>query len=70
MTKTDEFAPTHDVPEADLAEQRIPVYGSDDAAGLNPDSLMNALDTEADLADLFDQAVCVPLPEDDYEIDS
>lgn len=67
---TDEFAPTPDVPKADLAEQQIPVDGADDAAGLDPDYLTNALSVEADLADLFDQAVCVPLPEDHYEISS
>ncbi|OBI46379.1 hypothetical protein A5707_21350 [Mycobacterium kyorinense] len=67
--KTDGYTLTLEVPEADHAEQQLPVDGADDAAGLDPDYLKDALGTEADPADLFDQAVSVPLPMDDYEID-
>ncbi|WP_373693037.1 hypothetical protein [[Mycobacterium] holstebronense] len=57
-----------DVPEADLAEQQIPADGSDDD-GLDPAVLENADDTDANPADLIDQAISVPLPDDDYDAD-
>lgn len=57
-----------DVPEADLAEQRIPADASDDD-GLDPALLENADDTDANPADLIDQAISVPLPDDDYDAD-
>ncbi len=58
-----------DVPEADLAEQRIPADASDDDDGLDPALLENADDTDANPADLIDQAISVPLPDDDYDAD-
>ncbi|MGB3522860.1 MAG: hypothetical protein WBA50_15405 [Mycobacterium sp.] len=57
-----------DVPEADLAEQRIPADASDDD-GLDPALLENAEDTDANPADLIDQAISVPLPDDGYDAD-
>lgn len=57
-----------DVPEADLAEQRIPADASDND-GLDTAVLENADNTDANPADLIDQAISVPLPDDDYDAD-
>jgi len=58
---------TDGVPEADLAEQRITADATDDEQLLDLDRLANADDAEANLADLIDQAISVPLPTDDYD---
>lgn len=51
-----------DAPEADVAEQRTPVADEDDWV----DSPLGT-DREASEADLIDQAIAVPLPDDDPE---
>lgn len=63
MTNPEQLPP--DVPEADLADQQVPVHHDED--GLDPARLENADDIEANLADLIDQAISVPLPSDDYD---
>lgn len=63
MTNPEELPP--EVPDADLAEQRIPAHLDED--GLDPARLENADDIDADPADLIDQAISVPLPSDDYD---
>ncbi|UVO13061.1 hypothetical protein NM962_02615 [Mycobacterium sp. SVM_VP21] len=68
MTNPERLPATEDVPEADLAEQRIPTDASDDDA-LDLAALENATDTDANPADLIDQAISVPLPDDDYHTD-
>ncbi len=68
MTNPERLPATEDVPEADLAEQRIPADESDDE-GLDPTVLQNADDTEANPAELIDQAISAPLPDDDYDAD-
>ena len=64
MTSEDGIPPD-DVPEADLAEQRLPI---DDPAGeddLDLSHLAAATVTEADSADLIDQSRSVALPAED-----
>ena len=56
-----------EVPEADLAEQQTPVETGDDEPGLDPTRLADADTAAADAADLLDQAVSIPLPDDDYD---
>ncbi|MEB3048745.1 hypothetical protein KV112_03165 [Mycolicibacter sp. MYC123] len=64
MTNAEERPPTDDVPEADLAEQQIDATAEDE--GVDPARLENAGDTDADPADLLEQAISVPL-QDDYD---
>ncbi|WP_024441511.1 hypothetical protein [Mycobacterium sp. UM_WGJ] len=68
MTNPERLPATEEVPEADLAEQRIAVDASDDDR-LDPTVLANAGDTDANPADVIDQAISVPLPEEDYDAD-
>ncbi|OBG31492.1 MULTISPECIES: hypothetical protein [Mycolicibacter] len=68
MTNPERLPATEAVSEADLAEQRIPADESADD-GLDPAALENADATEANPADLIDQAISVPLPDDDYDGD-
>lgn len=65
MTNAEGLPPTEDVPEADLAEQRM---ATDADNGLDPAHLENAVDVDANPADLIDQAISVPFP-DDYDIE-
>lgn len=67
MTNAEGLPPTEDVPEADLAEQRIVADATAADGGLNPAQLENADDIDANPADLIDQAISVPLPDDDYQ---
>jgi hypothetical protein len=55
-------------PEADVAEQQIPVDLTVDEAGLDPTHIANRSDAEANLADLIDQAISVPLSDDDHPV--
>ncbi|ORW93123.1 hypothetical protein [Mycolicibacter terrae] len=67
MTNAEGLPPTEDVPEADLAEQWIAADATDDE-GLNPAHLENIDEIEANPADVIDQAISVPLPDEDYDI--
>jgi hypothetical protein len=49
-----------------VAEQQIPVDPTLDEAGLDPTQLANRSDAEANLTDLIDQAISVPLSDDDH----
>jgi DNA-binding transcriptional MerR regulator len=69
VTSADGIPPADDIPEADLAEQRIPIDDSADEEGLDPTHLSSASAMDANPADLIDQAISVPLPADDYEIE-
>jgi hypothetical protein len=62
MTGAERVPLADDIPEADLAEQQIPVDVSADEEGLDP----TASATDADPADLIDQAISVAMPADDY----
>jgi hypothetical protein len=69
MTSADPIPQADDIPEADLAEQQIPIDVNADEEGLDPTHLTNASTVDADQADLIDQAIGVPLPADDYDIE-
>jgi hypothetical protein len=60
-----ETAGTGEKPEADAAEQRAIVSGHD--AGLDISSLTDLGEREANEADVIDQAIIVPLPEEEGE---
>jgi hypothetical protein len=66
MTNADDVPITQDKPEADVAEQQIPVDPTLDEAGLDPTHIANRSDAQANLADLIDQAISVPLSDDDH----
>ena len=56
-----------DVPAADAAEQRQPVDDSADDAGLDPEQVANLRQLDANPSDVIDQAIIVPLPDDDRD---
>ncbi|OBF96266.1 hypothetical protein A5790_06200 [Mycobacterium sp. 852002-51152_SCH6134967] len=66
MTNAEDVPLPEDKPEADVAEQQIPVDPTVDEAGLDPTHIANRSDAEANLADLIDQAISVPVPDDDH----
>jgi hypothetical protein len=69
MTNAEDVPLTDDKPEADVAEQQIPVDPTVDEAGLDPTHIANRSDAEgANLADLIDQAISVPLSEEDHPV--
>ena len=68
MTNAEDVPITEDKPEADVAEQQIPVDPTVDEAGLDPTHVANRSDAEANLADLIDQAISVPLSDDDHPV--
>ena len=69
MTGAERVPLADDIPEADLAEQQIPVDVSADEERDSIPPLTTASATDADPADLIDQAISVALPADDYQID-
>jgi hypothetical protein len=68
MTNAEDVPLTEDQPEADMAEQQIPLDLTVDEAGLDPTHIANRSDAEANLADLIDQAISVPLSDDDHPV--
>jgi hypothetical protein len=68
MTNAEVVPITEDKPEADVAAQQIPVDLTVDEAGLDPTHIANRGDAEANLADLVDQAISVPLCDDDHPV--
>jgi hypothetical protein len=65
MTDAEDVPITEDKPEADVAEQQIPADRTVDEAGLDPTDIADRSDAGANLADLIDQAIGVPLSDDD-----
>lgn len=65
MTNAGGLPPAEGVPEADLAEQQI--EADDDDGGLDPADLENIGEVDANPADVIDQAIRIPLPDDDYD---
>lgn len=67
MTNAEGLPPTADVPEADLAEQWLAVDATDED-GLDPARLESIDEIDANPADVIDQAISVPLPDEDYDV--
>jgi hypothetical protein len=59
-----------DVPAADAAEQHQPVDDSAEDAGLDPRCVADLLQRYANPSDVIDQAIIVPLPDDDRDADA
>ncbi|AQA03185.1 hypothetical protein BVC93_13010 [Mycobacterium sp. MS1601] len=68
MTNAEDVPLTDDKPEADVAEQQIPVDPTVDETGLDPADIASRRDAEADLSDVIDQAIVVPLADDDRPV--
>jgi hypothetical protein len=67
MTNAEGLPPTADVPEADLAEQSLATDATEDE-GLDLARLENIDEVDANPADVIDQAISVPLPDEDYDV--
>jgi hypothetical protein len=67
MTNPDVRALGDETPEADVAEQLIPVDTRDEDTWLDAARVTTARDWDANEADLIEQAIAVP--EDDSEFD-
>ena len=58
-----------DVSAADAAEQHQPAAPSAEDAGLDPRYVADLLQRDANPADVIDQAIIVPMPDDDRDVD-
>ena len=58
-----------DVPVADAIEQRQPADASVEDAGLDTEQVADLLQRDANPSDAIDQAIIVPLPDDDRDGD-
>ena len=56
-----------EVPATDAAEQRQPVDMRAEDAGLDPRCAADLLQRDANPSDLIDQAIIVPLPDEDRD---
>jgi hypothetical protein len=59
-----------DVPVADAIEQRQPADASVEDAGLDTEQIADLLQCDANPSDAIDQAIIVPLPDDDRDGDT
>jgi hypothetical protein len=59
-----------EVPVADAVEQQQPDALDADDAGLDPEYVTDRLQTDANTVDVIDQAIAVPLPDDERDGDS
>jgi hypothetical protein len=59
-----------DIPRAHAVEQRQPADVSVEDAGLDPASAADLLQRDANPSDVIDQAIIVPIPDDDRGLDS
>ncbi len=64
MKDVENTALPEDAPEADAMEQRLVVDAEDDT-GLDPNHVDALSEQDANPADVIDQAIVVPVPEDD-----
>jgi hypothetical protein len=70
MTINPEDNPLADeVPVADAVEQQQPAALGDEDAGLDAEHVANRLPTDANTVDVIDQAITVPLPDDQRDGD-
>lgn len=56
-----------EAPEVDAMEQRL-VVAADEETGLDASQLVALSDRDANDADVIDQAIVVPVPEDDRDL--
>ena len=70
MIYLDDYTLADDVPAADAVEQQQPVDVSVEDAGLDPGHVTNLLQRDANPSDVIDQAIIVPMPDDDRDLDT
>ena len=66
----DDIPLADDVPAADAVEQHQPADVSIEDAGLDPRHAANLIQRDANPADVIDQAIIVPIPDDDRDVDA
>ena len=66
----DDIPLADDVPAADAAEQHQPADVSVEDAGLDTRYVANLIQRDANPADVIDQAIIVPIPDDDRDVDT
>ena len=66
----DDIPLADDVPAADAAEQLPPADDSVEDAGLDTRYVANLSQRDANPADVIDQAIIVPIPDDDRDVDA
>ena len=66
----DDTALADDIPAADAVEQHQRAADSAEDAGLDPRCVADLLQRDANPADVIDQAIIVPLPDDDRDVDT
>jgi hypothetical protein len=59
-----------DIPRADAVQQRQPADVSVEGAGLDPESVADLRQRDANPSDVIDQAIIVPLPDDERDVDT
>jgi hypothetical protein len=59
-----------DIPRPDAVEQQQPADVGVEDAGLDPESVTDLLQRDANPPDVIDQAIIVPLPDDDRDVDT
>ncbi|ORW05401.1 hypothetical protein AWC14_26925 [Mycobacterium kyorinense] len=64
MKNVEGLARVDETPEADAMDQQC-VVDADDEIGLDTSYVADVVDRDANPADLIDQAIVVPVPEDD-----
>ena len=66
----DDIPLADDVPAADAVEQLQPADVSVEDAGLDTRYVANLSQRDANPADVIDQAIIVPIPDDDRDVDA
>ena len=70
MIDRDDISLADDVPTADAAEQRQSADVRAEDAGLDTRYVANLIQRDANLADVIDQAIIVPILDDDRDADT
>jgi hypothetical protein len=70
MINSEDHPLAAEVPVADAVEQQQPSVLDIDDAGLDPEYVADRLHTDANTVDVIDQAIAVPLPDDEPDSDS
>ncbi|MFV9636790.1 MULTISPECIES: hypothetical protein [Mycobacterium] len=69
MSTPDGLAFGDAIPEADVADQRTPVYPDDQDTWQDTSAISRERTWDANEADLVDQAIEVPIPDDDLPLE-
>jgi hypothetical protein len=70
MIYLDDHPVADDIPRADAVEQRQPADLRAEDAGLDTGYVASLIQRDANPSDVIDQAIIVPLPDDDRDVDT